>query len=274
MSTRRRRITRSIPLTNKKNASVCNWDHIEETLEKSIFIQGMNNQQIQIDLLSEERTPSETLQNKLARERGQERLQKMINTNINANTSNPWFEKKTIYKTTKQSTYSPNTPVRTNTRLPSCGNKFFPRHLNVCPLKNEACRICKKIGHFAKLYKSEMAPQPQYNMQQRCQRNYSGQQSYSGHQQQNGDNQLVTRKTPQRMRNINEEESEDTHDTSEETRDPESEFCMQNMQKDWPFRQTLQIRNGPTTTIQYATKMPTKLLRSTKLLRPLTTKRR
>ena len=38
---------------------------------------------------------------------------------------------------------------------------------------------------------------------------------------------------------------------------------MQNLQKDRPFRQTLQIRNAPTTTIQYATKTPTKLLRPT-----------
>ena len=44
----------------KKHASVCNWDHLEESLVKSNFIQGMNNQQIQMDLLSEERTPSET----------------------------------------------------------------------------------------------------------------------------------------------------------------------------------------------------------------------
>ena len=28
----------------KKYASVCNWDHLEESLVKSIFIQGMNNQ--------------------------------------------------------------------------------------------------------------------------------------------------------------------------------------------------------------------------------------
>ena len=53
----------------KKHASVCNWDHLEERLVKSIFIQGRNNQQIQMDLLSEERSPSETLQYALARER-------------------------------------------------------------------------------------------------------------------------------------------------------------------------------------------------------------
>ena len=36
------------------------------------YAQGLNKQQIQMDLLSEERTPSETLQYALARQRGQE----------------------------------------------------------------------------------------------------------------------------------------------------------------------------------------------------------
>ena len=36
----------------KKQAALCNWEHLEESLVKSIFIQGMGNQQIQIDLLS------------------------------------------------------------------------------------------------------------------------------------------------------------------------------------------------------------------------------
>ena len=41
-----------------------------------------------------------------------------------------------------------------------CGNKFLQGHLNICPAKNEACRICKKIGHFAKLCRSEMPTRP------------------------------------------------------------------------------------------------------------------
>ena len=46
-------------------------------------------------------------------------------------------------------------------------------------------------------------------------------------------NQLVTRKTPQRMRHINEEESEDAHDTAEETIDPESTCYIREMTEDW-----------------------------------------
>ena len=171
----------------KRHASVCNWDHLEESLVKSIFIQGMNNQQIQMDLLSEERTPSETLQYALARERGQESQQKMINSNTNTTTLNTWFEK---IQYTKRQNKAPILPTPQSGQIQDCrrcGNKFFPCHLNVCPAKNEVCRICKKI---------------------------------------------------------------------------------------WPFRKTLQIRNAPTITIQYATTTTTKLLRPTKLFRSPTTKQK
>ena len=189
MPTKRRRTTRSIPLTNKKkHASVCNWEHMEESLVKSIFIQGMNNQQIQMDLLSETRTPSETLQYALARERGQESQQKMRNTYTNTLQANPWFEKIQYIKRQNRVPIlrTPQSGQIQDCRR--CGKKFLPGHLNVCPAKNEICRICKKIGHFAKQCKSEMPPRPQYNPQQRRQQNYPGQQTYSGYQQQQKNN--------------------------------------------------------------------------------------
>ena len=80
----------------KKHAALCNWEHLEESLVKSIFIQGMRNQQIQMDLLFEDRTPSETLNYALARERGQANQQKMNNSQSSQSpihTDNPWFEK-------------------------------------------------------------------------------------------------------------------------------------------------------------------------------------
>ena len=77
----------------KKQAALCNWDHLEESLVKSIFIQGMNNQQIRMDLLSEDRSPSETLNYALARERGQASQQKMSNIHAPISTDVPWFDK-------------------------------------------------------------------------------------------------------------------------------------------------------------------------------------
>ena len=62
-----------------KHAALCNWEHLEESLIKSIFIQEMRNQQIQMDLLSEDRSPTETFNYALARERGQANQQKMNN---------------------------------------------------------------------------------------------------------------------------------------------------------------------------------------------------
>ena len=104
-----------------------------------------------MDLLSEERNPSETLQYALSRERGQESQQKMINTNTNPNTSNPWFEKTQYIKRQNRVPILPTPKSGQIQDCRRCGNKFLPGHLNVCPAKNEACRICKKIGHFAKL---------------------------------------------------------------------------------------------------------------------------
>ena len=64
----------------KQKAALCNWEALEDSLVKSIFIQGMRNPQIQMDVLSEDRDPIRTLQYALARERGQENRQKMTNT--------------------------------------------------------------------------------------------------------------------------------------------------------------------------------------------------
>ena len=68
-----RRITQKVAL--------CNWEELEDILMKSIFIQGMRNEQIQTDLLSDDRDLIGTLQYALARERGQENQQKMNNNN-------------------------------------------------------------------------------------------------------------------------------------------------------------------------------------------------
>ena len=182
----------------EKHASLCNWDHLEENLIRRFFIQGMNNQQIQKDLLSEKRIPSETLQYALARERGQARQQKMINNNTNTNIAIPWLEKVQHIKRQNRVPIllTPQSGQIHDCRR--CGNKLLRGHLNICPVKNEACRICNKIGHFAKLCKSEMPTQPQYKIQQRRQQNYSG-------KQQQRNNQLARKQLSQRMRNINEE---------------------------------------------------------------------
>ena len=98
-----------------------------------------------------------------------------------------------------------------------------------------------------------MPPRSQYNAQQRRQQNYTSLLNYSGHQQQNRNNQLVTRKTTQIMRNIYEEESEDAHETAEETIDPESTCYIREMMEDWQnttnFIQSINFTNEKVTDI-------------------------
>ena len=64
----------------KQKAALCNWEDLEDSLVKSIFIQGMSNPQIQMNILSEDRDPLETLQYAITRERGQENQQRISNT--------------------------------------------------------------------------------------------------------------------------------------------------------------------------------------------------
>ena len=52
----------------KQKAALCSWEDLEDSLVKSIFIQGMSNPQIQMDLLSENRDPLETLHYAITRE--------------------------------------------------------------------------------------------------------------------------------------------------------------------------------------------------------------
>ena len=56
----------------KQEVALCNWEALENSLVKSIFIQGMANPEIQMDLLSEDRDPLETLNNAITMERSRE----------------------------------------------------------------------------------------------------------------------------------------------------------------------------------------------------------
>ena len=89
------------------------------------------------------------------------------------------------------------------------------------------CRICKKIGHFAKLCKSELPAKASYNTQQRSQINWT-----STQQQQQRYNQLATKPTQQK-KNVIEQETENNQEESEETIDPEATCYIREMMQDW-----------------------------------------
>ena len=197
----------------------------------------MNNQQIHLYLLSEDNTPSETLNYALAREWGQANQQKTNSSHSAVNTNNPWLEK-VQYK--KRQNRGPILPTPQTGQIQSCrwcNKKFLPGHLNICPAKNEACRIRKKIGHFAKLCKSEMPSRPSYIPQQRRQKNNTGTQPQQRYKQ------LALRQTPQKIRNINEETEADDQTEAEETIDPESTNYIKEMMRDWQNTNFIQSIN-------------------------------
>ena len=94
-------------------------------------------------------------------------------------------------------------------------------------MKNKACRICKKIGHFAKHCRSEMPPRPTFRPQQRQQQMNTG----SQHPQRY--NQLAQTQTQQKFRNINEETETEEQTETDETIDPESTCYVREMMQDW-----------------------------------------
>ena len=154
----------------KQKAALCNWEALEDSLVKSIFIQGMRNPQIQLDLLSEDRDPIGTLQYALAREKGQENQQKMTNTSRSQFELSPQGSSDVQYIRRNNTQYRQNIQQRTGILqtpksgpIPDCwkcGYKFIPGHLSNCPAKNEICRICKKIGYYAKMCRAEMPSRP------------------------------------------------------------------------------------------------------------------
>ena len=196
-----------------------------------------------MDLLSEDRTPSETLNYALARERGQANQQKIHNSqspNSSTYNDNPWFEKIQYIKRQNRVPILPTPQTGQIQNCRRCGNKFLPGHLNTCPAKNEACRICKKIGHFAKLCRSEMPPRNTFRQQQRSQSMSTGLQT------QNKYNQLEQRHPQQKIRNINEETETEEQTETEETIDPESTCYIREMMEDWQnvnFIKTINFTN-------------------------------
>ena len=127
----------------KQKAALCNREDLESSLVKIIFIQGMSNPQIQMDLLSENRDPLETLHYAITRERGQENKQRINYTHaLSPSGSGINLIQKQRQQTQRRSIL-PTPP--NNNKIPDCwkcGYKFIKGHLDNCPAKNVICNIC------------------------------------------------------------------------------------------------------------------------------------
>ena len=129
----------------------------------------MNNTAIQMELLSEMRTPAQALSYALARERGQQNQKEILRgNNSNWNT--------TVAHLSARKTGPAILPTPPSKQYPQCwrcGGSFTPNHINNCPAKVSQCNICKKQGHFAKMCKSQLPPLPrnrgQYQQRQQTQ---------------------------------------------------------------------------------------------------------
>ena len=119
----------------------------------------MSNPQIQKDLLSEDRDPQETIQYAITKKKGQENQQRISNTHaLRPNGSGINLIQKQRQQTQRRSLLP--TPPNIN-KIPDCwkcGYKFIKGHLDNCPAKNVICNICKKVGHYAKLCRSDIPP--------------------------------------------------------------------------------------------------------------------
>ena len=198
--------------------------NVEEDLIKDFFFVKMNNSTIQMELLSEVRTPAQVLNFALSRERGQENQREILRANP--------FNWNQVNATTQQTNRNQSRP-QTNTRRQQkqmqdiqpcwrCGAPFTQGHNINCPAKGAQCNICKKLGHFAKLCRSKMPERPRQRPPQR-----SIQQQYN---QSPGTNQT------RRVRHVT-EKSEDTAqeilEDSNETVDPEATLYLKELTEDW-----------------------------------------
>ena len=129
---------------------------VEEELVEDFLIGKMNNTAIQMELLSEVRTPAQALNFALARERGQQNQEEILRgNNSNWNT--------TVAHLSARKTKPAQIPTPNSKQYPQlwrCGGTFKPNHNNNCPAKISLCNICKKQGHFAKMCRSQLPPLP------------------------------------------------------------------------------------------------------------------
>ena len=167
----------------REQGAHCKFEHLEEDLIKDIFISNMRSSNIQMELLSETRSPQQALNYAVNRERGLANQQQILRSN------NRNWNTVSYVRTNRQRTHNQNTQQKQNPCW-KCGGTFSLAHLQTCPAKATTCKICKKPGHYTSLCTAKMPERrPQNTPQSSSAQNYK---------------QPKTR----RIRNINQEEIE------------------------------------------------------------------
>ena len=180
-------------------------EQLEEDLVKDLFISNMHGSNIQMELLSEVRTPHQVLNYAINRERGQANQQEIRRAHSNWNTV-------TYVRPNKQQ--NPTTTQRPQKVTPcrKCGNPFSIAHLQICPAKNQQYNICKKIGHYTSLCTAKM---PERKIPRRQQPTTPIQ---------------YTSPQARRVRHVKPESHEDS---TEESVDAEAALYIRELHEDW-----------------------------------------
>ena len=166
----------------------------------------MRSSNIQMELLSETRSPQQALNYAVNRERGLANQQEILRSN------NTNWNTVSYVRTNRQRTHNQNSQQKQNPCW-KCGGTFSLAHLQTCPAKSTTCKICKKPGHYTSLCTAKMPERRPQNIPQS-----SSTQNYK---------QPQTR----RIRNINQEETES--EQLEESVDAEAALYIKELHEDW-----------------------------------------
>ena len=233
MPTKRRRITRSIPLTNQKTrislqlgthgGKPCQ-EHLHTRNDQpanpnGFIIRGTNTIRDTIICTSTKKRTRKPTEN-------EKHFHKYT-------TSKPMVRKKPVHKTTEQGPNSPNSTIRTNSRLPTLWQQISPWPLKRLPRKERNLQNMQENRALRKNSGSQRCHHVHNTTHNNADNKTIPDNKHIPVTNKKKNNQLVQRKTSQKMRNINEEEVEDIHNSTEETIDPESTCYIREMMEDW-----------------------------------------
>ena len=193
----------------------CRFGKLEEDLVTDIFISNMRSSNIQMELLSEVRTPQQALNYAINRKRGQANQQEILKPNTSWNTVSYVRQNKTRPQMAYTQQARPQTSYgqQKSSACWKCGNTFSISHLQTCPATQMQCKICKKAGHYTSLC---TAKRPE----RRPPRGPT-----------NNTNPQFKQQQTRRAKQIKQETEESDH--TEESVDAEAALYIKELHKDW-----------------------------------------